>query len=188
MRKVNIPMVLACVLLLLTMVSVHLTSGLYARYTTTAAASDSARVAKFDVRGSAVAGLELDCQTTTTGEYIVTVENHSEVSVNYILYVTMSANPKVVGTDFNGIMTDVEYMDNNSEGTVKVYADSFAFPDGTGLKFTRDTPLTPGMKREHHIAVTPYWNAITGKNEYKNVESVDWEITITARIEVKQVD
>ena len=45
--KVNIPMILAIILLFLTLLSVHLTSGLYARYVSTATGSDSARVAKF---------------------------------------------------------------------------------------------------------------------------------------------
>lgn len=45
--KVNIPMILAAILLFLTLLSIHLTSGLYARYVTTASGSDSARVAKF---------------------------------------------------------------------------------------------------------------------------------------------
>ena len=47
--KLNIPMCAAVVLLYLTLLSIHLTSGLFARYTTTVTASDSARVAKFDV-------------------------------------------------------------------------------------------------------------------------------------------
>ena len=46
-EKVNIPMLLACVLLCLTVISVYLTSGLYARYATSATAADSARVIAF---------------------------------------------------------------------------------------------------------------------------------------------
>ena len=45
--QVNIPMCLACVLLCLTLFSVHFSSGVVARYTTTATAHDSARVIKF---------------------------------------------------------------------------------------------------------------------------------------------
>lgn len=43
----NIPMTLACVLFCLTLISIHFTGGLYARYTTSDTASDSARVATF---------------------------------------------------------------------------------------------------------------------------------------------
>jgi len=43
----NIPMVLAGVLLCLTLLSVHFSSGIYARYTTSADGNDSAKVASF---------------------------------------------------------------------------------------------------------------------------------------------
>lgn len=43
--NVNIPMCLAGVLLCLTLISVHLTGGLYARYSTSGTGGDSARVA-----------------------------------------------------------------------------------------------------------------------------------------------
>lgn len=45
--KMNIPMCLAGVLFCLTMVSVYMVSGLYARYSTSGTGSDSARVIKF---------------------------------------------------------------------------------------------------------------------------------------------
>lgn len=45
--KMNIPMCIGCILLCLTMVSVHLTSGLYARYATSSEGSDGARVISF---------------------------------------------------------------------------------------------------------------------------------------------
>lgn len=45
--KMNIPMCVACVLLCLTLISVYLTSGLYAKYTAASVGSDSARVIRF---------------------------------------------------------------------------------------------------------------------------------------------
>lgn len=194
MRKVNIPMVLACVLLCLTLISIHLTSGLYARYTTTATASDSARVARFEVEGTATEELKLDCRAKN-GEYIITVQNNSEVTVEYILYVTMTANPEVVGTDFSGTMTDVDYkIVENEKEIIKTtqYGQAFSLV-GTNtpeIQFTRnkDNALSPGASREHHITITPAWSAITGKEQNKNVESVNWEIDVSVRIEAKQVD
>jgi hypothetical protein len=76
-RKVNIPMCAALVLRLLTMISVHITSGLYARYTSTASATDSARVAKFDV------SCDVQPVKNSEGVYTLTVTNHSEVAVKY---------------------------------------------------------------------------------------------------------
>ncbi len=45
--KFNIPMFVACVLLCLTLMSLHLMGGIYARYVSVSEGSDSARVAKF---------------------------------------------------------------------------------------------------------------------------------------------
>ena len=45
--KFNIPMVIACVLLCLTMFSLHFTSDIFARYTTRADGKDNAKVASF---------------------------------------------------------------------------------------------------------------------------------------------
>ena len=46
-KRHNIPIYLACLLLCLTLISIHFFSGLYAKYTTTVSGSDSARVIKF---------------------------------------------------------------------------------------------------------------------------------------------
>ena len=45
--KMNIPLCLAAILLCLTLISIHLTSGLYAKYISSASGNDSARVIKF---------------------------------------------------------------------------------------------------------------------------------------------
>ena len=82
--KLNIPMCAALVLLFLTMLSIHLTSGLYARYTATSTASDSARVAKFDVTA------EVQPVDGKEGEFTLTVTNNSEVAVEYQVVVTLS--------------------------------------------------------------------------------------------------
>ena len=73
--KLNIPMCAALILLLLTMISVHMTSGLYARYISTGTATDTARVAAFDVSSSLAKGED--------GVYELTVTNNSEVTVTY---------------------------------------------------------------------------------------------------------
>ena len=80
--KLNIPMFAALILLLLTMITTHMTSGLYARYTASATGSDTVRVAKFDVACNVerVAG---------TDTYKLTVRNNSEVTVKYSIQVTL---------------------------------------------------------------------------------------------------
>ena len=46
-RRINLPMTIAMVLFYLTLISIYLTSGLYAKYTTQDNAGDGARVIKF---------------------------------------------------------------------------------------------------------------------------------------------
>ena len=46
-RRINVPMTIAIVLFYLTLVSIYLTSGLYAKYTTRSSGQDGARVIKF---------------------------------------------------------------------------------------------------------------------------------------------
>lgn len=83
--KLNILMCLACVLFCLTLISVHLCSGLYARYTAYGTGSDSARVAQWSVSASGnKPALTIDCTNDDfDDEYKITVTNNSEVSVKY---------------------------------------------------------------------------------------------------------
>ena len=103
-RKINIPMLLAIVLFYLTVLSTHLTGGLFARYVTKADGTDSARVAKFDVQ-----------TTGDSGDYALLVENKSEVAISYTI--TVEVNP----IDFGIIVTleDTE-LNTNSATTLTV--------------------------------------------------------------------
>lgn len=137
-RKHNIPMCAALVLLLLTMITTHLTSGLYARYTTTASSHDSARVAKFKV--SCV--VDTVTNNGTENEFKVTVTNQSDVAVTYTL--------EVVPDPENGIPLDV-IIDNaeltadqqwklsiDGEGAVNTHTMKLAPHDVTDITKTAD--------------------------------------------------
>ena len=87
--KLNIPMFAALILLLLTMITTHMTSGLYARYTAQASGSDSARVAKFAVSSTVTANED------KTDEYTLVVHNGSEVAVEYSVEVVMDKHLSV---------------------------------------------------------------------------------------------
>lgn len=87
-QKVNVPFCLALVLLCLTMVSMHLTGGLFARYSATAESSDSARVAKFEVGNELKQGgqtltknLVVEASPGESVEYAAVITNSSEVTV-----------------------------------------------------------------------------------------------------------
>lgn len=94
--KVNIPMLAALVLLLLTMVSSHFVSGLYARYTGYADSRTSARVAKFDVQSQ--------IEKNNDGTYTLTVVNASQVTVKY--GVTLDMDPHLLAT-LDGMQKEV---------------------------------------------------------------------------------
>ena len=197
--KLNIPMCTALVLLLLTMISIHLTSGLYARYVATATGEDSARVAKFDV----VTKLDnkditLDCTSnTTSGTYTLTVQNNSEVSVKYDLYVKVIPKKAVTdqgeqeiaasatdtgihlyGTDLSIYFTETrnENKDPSAKGPVS---------NPGSFQFTGKT-LNPKEKMVYTFEVKYNTTAITGKVDGQ--EFFNWDFDVTAEIQVTQVD
>lgn len=83
--KLNIPIVAALILLMMTMISFHLTSGLFARYTVSTSAGDSARVAMFDVQ------TEVQPVQGKEGQFTISVTNNSEVAVEYNICVSFDA-------------------------------------------------------------------------------------------------
>ena len=90
-KKVNIPLCAALILLTLTLITTHMTCGLYARYTSRATASDSARVAKFDVDYTVTENTD----TAREGDFTLRVINKSEVAVQYYFVVGHSAPMEV---------------------------------------------------------------------------------------------
>lgn len=168
--KINIPMCAALVLLLLTMISIHLTCGLYARYTAISSSQDSARVAKFHVIGSVdKKDIRVNCtQTEKSGVYEITVDNQSEVTVKYIIYVKLDQN--VVGTDLWVKM----------DGKVENF--------GQTMQFTRG-PLPPFSDKTHTLELGVYnWTTVTSKAANPGDASVDWVLNFDVDIAVEQVD
>ncbi len=157
--KFNIPMFAALVLLLLTMVSVHLTSGLYARYTANSGGSASARVAKFDVVH------ELTPVENEAGHYALTVTNNSEVTVRF--KVDMSFEYPMTISVEDAIAPLVE-LDN-----------TYSFVNENWI-------LAPNSETVLNIAFTPRdWTQITKNAHGSSVtETIDFNVTVTA----EQVD
>ena len=181
--KLNIPMCAALVLLFLTLVSIHMTSGLYARYVATASGEDSARVAKFDV----VTSLEnpdvtIDCATGTTGQYVIKVKNNSEVAVNYTLFVKLTPNNS--GSKLDATDLTVSIADEKDTNGNYIFKDAYFSNE---MKFTRDTPLAPGGEREHCLKlVVSDWGTIS--KDADNVKTLTREFDVTVDIQVTQVD
>lgn len=184
--KLNIPMCAALVLLFLTLVSIHMTSGLYARYVATATGTDSARVAKFDVAASLdKEELIIDCATTTTksGDYIITVQNNSEVAIGYTLKVNLVSKEDgitPVGTDLA-----VSFAEKENGKVI----DSLDSVDATKtMTFTRtNNPLAPNQSRDYVFTfkVTD-WTSITGK--VTGQKEFNWDFDFNVQVRTQQVD
>lgn len=131
--KLNIPMFAALILLLLTMVTTHYTSGLYARYSSTAYGADTARVAAFDV--------SFVLTKNEDDTYALTVSNDSEVSVKYSIIVEMDPHLSVaIGDDvktIEGSETFVTFENASWTLTPETEAEpltlTFAVADWSGL-------------------------------------------------------
>ncbi len=105
--KVNIALFTAAVLLCLTLLTTHLTSGLYARYTTEASSSDSARVAKFVVT-AAPANSDTSSITLTDkspeAAYTFSVSGETETTWKYDIIVKQANGERLP----NGISLTLE--------------------------------------------------------------------------------
>ncbi|MBR2310752.1 MAG: hypothetical protein IKA47_09515 [Oscillospiraceae bacterium] len=167
MRKVNIPMTLACVLLCLTLITTHMTGGLFARYTVTATGSDEARVAKFDVKSKIdKTEVAIECEPDGEGEFQLTVTNQSEVAVRY----TVSLN------FYEELPSGVTVKLDGQEGTI---SDS-----GTTFSFTGEKVLAPGESSDAQkltFSVSDFTKDLTGG-------SVQIERTFDLDIYAEQID
>lgn len=104
-NKIKTPLVFkfGLVLLCVMLISTSMMGDLYARYATTVTASDSVRVASFDVSA--------DIAENADGNYVLTITNNSEVTVKYRV-------------DSSSILADgiSIKLDGNSQGDGKTLA------------------------------------------------------------------
>ena len=112
---------IAGVLLCLTLLSVHLSSGLYSRYSSTVSGSDSARVAKFEVKdaGTFSKDLYLEYIPGVSDDYTVVIENHSEVAVKCSVTVKRLSNNIPMDVSVSGAITDVTLVPNDTAGKTR---------------------------------------------------------------------
>ena len=86
--KINIPICLACLLLCLTLFSLHFSGGLYAKYITKGSGGDGARVARFEITEENTEFTTALAIETIPGEDVtkqISVTNKSEVAVGYTI-------------------------------------------------------------------------------------------------------
>ena len=148
--RVNIPMCAAGVLLCLTLFSAHFTSGLYAKYTSTATGSDSARVAKFEVVTTGEEGDNVVVFTSgeaTDDVYKFTIQNNSEVAVKYSLTLAPT-NPLpdyISSTSFNPVSGNLAVGSDPVECQLAFNVD--------WAKFTEDASNTAALEKTFKFTI-----------------------------------
>lgn len=163
--KLNIPMCAALVLLLLTMISIHMTSGLYARYTSTASSDDSARAAKFHVASTLEQAKDSD-GNDVNGQFVLTVTNHSEVAVRYRIE----------------IVTDAPLKATIGETELTATDGKMTFTDGAWV-------LAPGAESVEHtleLDVSSWVGVTSETTEYAETEPV--ELSFDVNVHAEQID
>ena len=121
---------IAGVLLCLTLLSVHLTSGMYARYSSTVTVTDSARVARFEVNetGTFSKELLLEYFPGSTNTYTVVLENHSEVAVKCNVNIQRLSNNIPVEVTVSGTTSNIQFAPNDTAG--KTVSLTVSWPSG----------------------------------------------------------
>ena len=154
--KMNIPMCLAGVLFCLTMVSVYMVSGLYARYSTSGTGSDSARVIKFGDISISETG---DFQGDTKNMMVIPgVDLEKKAVVNF--EGSEAATYVFVEVDLAGNWTYLEDRNTLIYGTHIEWtvAEGWQYLKGTKYVFYRElgpnTPLSADIIKESKIRVS----------------------------------
>ena len=166
----------ALVLLCLTMISIHLTSGLFARYTSTATGSDGARVAKWDVKGSSdsTALTIQNIPDNDSGTYSFTVTNDSEVAMKYSIEFVFETN---VST-WMLLTLDKTEKDEGKLG-------GFSSADNKICTFPVEYTLVPAGSATHTVLMGANWTALTAT---KKAQTIEENLMFTVNIHAQQID
>lgn len=140
-RKRNIPMFIAGILLCLTLLSMYLVSGLYAKFTTSGEGEDSARVAAFylEAEGDLCQYIMTDVLPGEEQNQELLITNRSEVKLQYTL--TIYNETKNLPLTFLLRNTVTEQIYNPQNNTITV-----------------ESTLEPG-NRIDHFSLTADWPA-----------------------------
>ncbi len=173
-RKINIPLLLSSILLIVVLFSLCFTSGILAKYVNTASVSDSARVAKFSVAVSNTDGTSgvVSFTQATDGTYDntreklyeLTVTNTSEVAVRYTVELVFPQNTeKIIDVVKDGVTCS--WIDGNKvviEGTDLAAGQTSAVED---INF---------KVKDHYVGTTP-----TESNTLMFSEAIDFDVIVT---------
>lgn len=168
------------VLLCLVLFSTYLTGGLYARYTTSASGSDSARVARFEITGGgnwtdSTENIDLDLNffdpNKTSASLDFTISSASEVAVKYDVVITMPTLPN--DCDYSWLEIKLDGKEPTAEGNVYTFSGVGTF-----------APNYSGAPSEHTLTfaiLQEFWGTPPA-----NLSDVTDSVQITIRAE--QID
>ena len=165
----NIPIRVAAVLFCLTLLSMYLVTGLFARYTTSVQSSDQARVAAFSIQGGDALSKTIEAEIVpgTFQEVSIVINNKSEVAVEYMVKIAKKTDnlPLTLKVEKAGNSPDPTFIENDAEN---------------GIAFTAQQ--IPG---DHTDAYTLIINWPLGTNDLALMGMVD-HITVT--VTATQID
>ncbi len=169
--KLNIPVCAALVLLFLTLLTTHITGGLYARYAAQTTGRDTARVARFEIKVTPLQEeLTVDCADTQDGTYGFTVTNDSEVPVRYNVLVTFKQS--LQGNLLQVALDSGDYSYVGSSNAIAFHVD--------------ETLESLGDSADHalHFRISPdvLYDSVQGQ------ESIDLGLDFTVTVHAEQID
>ena len=213
MRKHNKTLKAVAFVLLVTLIALILVSSTYAKYTTELTGTDTAIVANFSVGGDTVESFALfdtinEADTTsdesdvaddriapgTGGSFEITVENSSEVTVEYSLTISETSNASGVPIEYS--------IDGTNYYTASDFTGINAATDTTDSTSTIKGTLDIGSTETTSDSITVYWRwAYEGSSStnYSTSQTDDTdtalgtsdtapEVTVTATAVFTQVD
>lgn len=175
-KKTPLFFYIAIILLYLVLFSTHLTSGLYARYTSASSAKDSARVAKFDVTSKGENGIALNINL----DFFDPAKQHDSIE-----FEVMSSSEVAVEYDVVLVLPE-EMMELVSNGTIiiKMDVDVIGVVDDTYNTITFEGgSFLPGTSQSAMHNIT-----IEIKPGTMLVGTVNISSPATLRIHAEQID
>ena len=172
-NKINIPLCLAGVLFWLTLISIYLTSNLFAKYTATSTGSDSARVAGFH-------------PTATITPPDQTIEYDSSENKYKIVYTIVVANPSEVAVKYDVV---ISFNDDALKGA------TFQFDNEPAVNITPPTSvrydvgtLSANQTNDHTLTFTVTKGLIEKLVAAAPDSTLDLKSCFTATVDFTQLD
>ena len=170
-KRPNIMMCLAFVLLCLTLVTTHLTGGLYAKYVAKDSAEDSARVAKFDVditTGESQTYTfhpEVKIQPGISEITRIHIANSNEVAVS----VTVRVSNETLNIPLEFLIAEIQENNQSNQNNEVVYHEA---------KAEKTFVVYPDSDYTHDLVVVSKWDSANSIHYMGMVDLIEIEVHV----------